>query len=571
MLILTNVLTIAKSWLYKAWGEAYTRGATHIGTPTASDGTGAFLSFGTGDHLPAPQDDLKPWLVCLLFFAVVTTLSLAGYAASQHIAAYATSKNMYAATIKRVAHATFRFYDVTPTGRLLNRLTSDISVLDNAVSYFGDAIYFSMSWIMSVTIIALISPLFLILATVLMLVFMSIFWHFLPTSRNLKRLEKVSNSLLLTNFEQLFQPDGLTTVRAFHAQKPFTESTTKIVDQVQSCTHFYRSLEAWLMYRYESIGNITTFLLTASALSTSLTPGLTAIMLNYAQTLINATHALCLSFGDLQTELISAERIVDLLNVEKEPPGTHLPPALWPHIGASITFDHVTVRYASHLKPSLTDITLRIPGGRITAVIGRTGSGKSTLAQALMNIVRAETGTIKIDGQPLGDIDVDTLRGRVTFIPQEPLLFEGTVRDNLDPKREFDDAVCAAALDCVAFSAGQRWALSDCVETSGGNFSQGQRQLLALTRAVLRRSPIVILDEATASIDIETATKLLAVICEEMSGATVLMVAHRVEAVRDADYVIVLEDGRVKRQGPTREVLAAEESDDKVIGELETE
>jgi ABC-type multidrug transport system fused ATPase/permease subunit len=577
MMILTRILSLLKTWFYKAWGEAYARGATDlhllwanqsilfrmpsdVGTLMEPDGVElAYTSFDPSDYLPAPQEDLRPWLICLFILAVLAAISLLGYAISQVTAVYATSKNMYAATIKRVTHATFRFYDVTPTGRILNRLTSDISVLDNALTYFGHTIFFLTSWLMSVAVIAFVSPLFLILAGVLMFVFVLVFRHFLPTSRNLKRLESSSLSPVFTHFGELLQSQGLVTVRAYHSQQAFTESTTDILDQVQGCTHFYWSVQNWLLYRYQNMGGLAGFLLTVAALITNLSPGITAFMLNYAWTLIYSTHTLCLRFGDLQTEFISVERIVELLNIEQEPPGTRLPPASWPRFGAPITFRNVTVRYAPHLDPSLKDITLSIPGGRVTAIIGRTGSGKSTLALALLSIVRAETGSIEIDGEDLAALDVQTLRSRVTFIPQEPVLFDGTVRENLDPVGEFDEAACAAVLERIAASAGQAWSLGDRVEAGGHNFSQGQRQLLGLTRAVLRRSPVVVLDEATASIDLETSLMLQAVIREEMAETTVLTVAHRVEAVRGADYVVVLEDGRVKRQGPVGEVLAAEE------------
>jgi ABC-type multidrug transport system fused ATPase/permease subunit len=575
MLTLTRIINFAKTWFYKAWGEAYEKGATDVlwasmnipfrkpletGTFMEHDGVEIVLtSLDPSDYLPSPQENLTPWLICLFLLAVLNTFSLMGYAVSQLTAIYATSKNMYAAIIKRVTHATFRYYDVTPTGRILNRLTSDISVLDNALAYFGQTIFSATSWAMSVTVIAFVSPLFLILAAVLMFAFLLVFNHFLPTSRNLKRLESSSLSPIFTHFGELLQSQGLVTVRAFHSQQSFTESTIEILDQVQSCTHFYWSVQNWLSYRYQNMGSLASFVLTVSALMTNLTPGLTAFMLTYASALIHSTRQVCIHFSDMQTEFISVERIVEVLNIEQEPPGTRAPPASWPRFGAPITFRNVTVRYAPHLDPSLRDITLSIPGGRITAVIGRTGSGKSTLALALLNIVRAEPGgSIEIDGQDLADIDVQALRQRVTFIPQEPVLFDGTVRENLDPVGEFDEAACADVLARIATSAGQAWALGDRVEAGGHNFSHGQRQLLGLTRAVLRRSPVVILDEATASIDLETSLMLQAVIREEMAETTVLTIAHRVEAVRGADYVVVLEDGRVKRQGPVGEVLAAE-------------
>jgi ABC-type multidrug transport system fused ATPase/permease subunit len=562
---ISRILSVGQSWFFKAWGEAYARGANQTAMlmssntdyimALSSDGMETFVSLDPGDYLPAPQENLTPWLIVMFVVAVLAALSLLFYAISQVTAVYATSKNMFAATMQRVTHATFRFYDVTPAGRLLNRLTSDIQVLDTALTYFGHTIFFMTMWLMSIIIIASISPLFLILAGILTVVFVSVFNHFLPTSRSLKRLETVSLSPLFTHFGELLQSQGLTTVRAFRAQRAFESSTITIVDQFQSLTHFYWSIQNWLMYRYENISALATFLLTGAALATNMSPGLTAFMLKYASSLINATHTVCLRFGDLQTEFISVERIVELLNIDLEPPGTVIPPASWPRFGAEISFDKVTVRYAPHLDPSLSDISLRIPGGKVTAIIGRTGSGKSTLASALLNIVRAESGAITIDGVSLTDIDVNTLRRRVTFIPQEPVLFDGTIHNNLDPVDEFTREQCAAVLRRIASSAGQSWSLDDRVELGGRNFSQGQRQLLGLTRAVLRRSSIVILDEATASIDVETAMLLQAIIREEMVEATVLTVAHRVEAVRGADYVVVLEDGKVKREGPVGEVL----------------
>jgi ABC-type multidrug transport system fused ATPase/permease subunit len=568
MMGVTQVFRIIQGWFWKSWGEAYgEHTAVHILLSQAANGLNeqiirfqsssgfqALSIFEPGDYLPPPKENVRPWLVVLLIISILTSLSLLAYACSQLVAVYSTSKNLFAQVMKRITHANFRFYDVTPAGRLMNRLTSDIAVLDGALTYFGHTIFYAMLWASSVIVIASISPLFLILVVLLMAAFVSVFNHFLPTSRSLKRLETVSLSPLFTRIGELLQSQGLTTVRAFRAQQEFEDSTISIIDQVQAQAHFYWSVQNWLSYRYENISAASTFGLTVVALLTDLSAGLTAFMLINASTLIGATHTLCLRFGDLQTEFVSVERVVELIDVEQEPPGTNLPPAYWPRFGANIAFENVTVRYAPHLEPSLIDISLNIPGGSITAVIGRTGSGKSTLASALLNIVRAEKGVIIIDDERLTDIDVNTLRRRVTFIPQEPVLFDGTIHDNLDPVSEHTVTECATVLARVTASAGQQWSLDDRVESGGRNFSQGQRQLLGITRAVLRRSSIIILDEATASIDVETSMALHKIIREEMHEATVITIAHRVEAVKGADYFIELEAGRVKRQGKVEEI-----------------
>jgi ABC-type multidrug transport system fused ATPase/permease subunit len=569
---LTQFIRISQQWFYKSWGEAYAQSApawfhflssnsaiheqmTFAFKPADSKTTSIFEP---GDYLPPPQQDLRPWLVILLVLGIMTATTLSTYACAQLIAVYSTSKNLFAQAIQSITHATFRFYDVTPAGQLMNKLTSDMATLDGALNYFGHTIFFSMLWLSSVVVVASISPFFLVLVSLLTGAFVSVFRMFLPTSRSLKRLETTSLSPLFTRFGELLQSQGLTTVRAFHVLKPFEDSTIETVDNVQTATHFYWSVQNWLTYRYQVIS--ATFILAATiiALTTDLTAGLTAFMLVNAQMFVFSTQILCLRFGDLQTEFVSVERVVELIETEQEPPGSYMPPAAWPRFGANVVFDHVTLRYAPELDPSLQDISLEIPGGKITAVIGRTGSGKSTLVSALLNIVRVETGSITIDGVSLTDIDVNTLRRRVTFIPQDPVLFDGTIRENLDPVGEHSDEECAAVLARIAESANQTLSSSDRVEPGGRNFSQGQRQLLGITRAVLRRSPIIILDEATASIDLETSAALQNIIREEMREATVITIAHRAEAVAAADYVVELEAGRVKRQGGVAEMLPQE-------------
>jgi ABC-type multidrug transport system fused ATPase/permease subunit len=563
MMGLARLSAFAQQWFFKSWGEAYNEESlvptiiAQVGQQLQSEWT-PFHGFDVLpksidpiDYLPSPNENLRPWLIILLLISVGQSLSLLMYAISQLTAVYATSKVMFAQSISRLTHATFRFYDITPAGRLMNRLTSDIQVLDSALNYFGSTIFSISLFLSSVIVIAWISPTFLLFSTVLMGVFVFVFRQFLPASRSLKRLETVSLSPLYTIFGELLQDQGLTSVRAFHAQHAFEERIITIVDQFQGLGHFYWSVQNWLLYRYENISAVASFALTAIALATNLPPGMTAFMLINANNFIQSVHSLCIRFGDLQTEFISVERIVELMEIEQEPEGSLNPPASWPRFGSEIKFEKVTIRYAPQLDPSLTDISLNIPGGSTTAVIGRTGSGKSTLAAALLNIVRAESGVITIDGVALTDINVKALRRRVTFVPQDPVLFIGTIRQNLDPVDEFTVEECRSVLARVCDAhAGQDWNLETYVESGGKNFSQGQRQLIGITRAVLRRSPIVILDEATASIDVATSMELQKILREELHEATIITIAHRVEAVEGADYFVVLENGRVKSEGP---------------------
>ena len=263
-------------------------------------------------------------------------------------------------------------------------------------------------------------------------------------------------------------------------------------------------------------------------------------------------------------DFVSVERVVELLDLEQEPPGSVDPPASWPSYKDDIVFENVTMKYAPHLDPALSGISFRIPGGSTTAIIGRTGSGKSTLALALLATMLSEPdGHITIGSIDLSRVNVHTLRQRVTFVAQDPVLFPGTLRQNLDPNEAYSDEECTSVLNRIfattssssSTNTTSNFTLTTAIETGGKNLSQGQRQLIGLGRAILRRSPIVILDEATASIDTQTALEVQRVLREELVESTIIMIAHRVEAVREAGWAVVLDKGRVVASGKAEDVV----------------
>ncbi|KAI4143327.1 MAG: hypothetical protein L6R39_004607, partial [Caloplaca ligustica] len=504
ILALHRLVEVAETWFLKAWGEAYDR-------PQERVASGLFNS------LPSPEVNARPWL--LVFFLVVIVEAAVFWMAQcfMIVITYTAGRGMFKEVMNRVSHATFRFYDVTPVGRLMNRLTSDIGTVDgNITDQFEDAAFLAIAWVSSIAIIASVTPVFLVFSFSLTALFVLIFRRFLPTSQSLRRLEMVSLSPLMSNFGALL--DGLTTVRAFRAQRSFQDRLIAVTDAFQGMDHFYWSLQAWLMYRFDALSACSTFVLTLLALYTGVSPGLTAFVLLAASGFVRYTHALCKRYGQLQMDFVSVERVVELLHLDQEPPGPVLPPAWWPSSTGDIVFEDVTVRYAPHLEPSLRNISLRIPAGSITALLGRTGSGKSTLALSLLGVVKPECGRILIDGVNVANVDTQALRTRITFLAQEPLLFPGTLHMNLDPLSKHPRSECAAVLARVAGTDHQHWTLDTEVEAGGKNLSQGQRQLVGLARAVLRRSSVVVLDEATASVDAETAGRVLRVLREELVG-----------------------------------------------------
>lgn len=565
ILAVYRLTAVGQSWFLKGWGEAYSQSSVVLGSlPSWSRHSSAEpLLFSTSateaylmphnpmDKLPSPHHDVRPWLWA--FFAIISfqAATLLFAQLLMLVVVYCAGKTLFQQVMVRVSHATFRFFDVTPVGRLMNRLTSDIGVVDGNISEQFQVIAFqAIIWVSSILVIATATPVFLIFSLVLTVAFVLIFLRFLPASQSLRRLEMVSLTPLLSNFGELLH--GLTTVRAFRAEERFQSRVISVVDKFQGMDHFYWSLQAWLMYRFESLSAFSTFCLTALALYTDTTPGLVAFVLIAANNFVESTHALCKQYGQLQMDFVSVERIDELLHIEEESPGTIDPPAAWPTYGSDITFENVTIRYAPHLDPSLKEVTLRIPGGSTTAIIGRTGSGKSTLAVSLLSVVRPETGRILIDGIDIAQVSTQALRTRVTFVAQDPVLFPGSIRLNLDPTEDFSDQQCADVLERVCGRHG--WHLDTHIEAGGKNLSQGQRQLIALTRAVLRRSPVVILDEATASIDHETSLEIQQIVREELHLSTVITIAHRIEAVKDAEYFVVLDQRMVARQGHVRDL-----------------
>ncbi|KAI0400551.1 ABC transporter [Xylaria palmicola] len=530
---------IFNAWFLKAWGERYPS-TDAFALSTWGPGDGLF------DNLPSPVDNVTPWLMCYAALGVAMAVLYTLTQCTLLLILYLAAKNLFGRVLHRVSSATFRFYDTTPVGRLMNRLTADIGMLDGGmIAPLQDVTFWSINWVTSMVVIASLTPTFFVFAIVMTLWFMYVFNLFMPTSQSLRRLEMVSLSPLMSNFGILLE--GLATIRAFKAQPHFQNKNIVITDAFQKMDHFYWSLQAWLQYRFDAISAISTFSLVLLSLYQGLSPGLTAFVLATASQFVDATHGICKGYGKLQMDFVSVERVVELLDLEEEPAGDLSPPESWPSYSDDITFDDVTIRYAPHLEPSLEDVSFTIPAGATCAVLGRTGSGKSTLALALLATMHPARGRIRVGGVDLARVDVRAWRQRVSFVAQDPVLFPGTLRDNLDPLGRHGEAECAAAL---RRTLGAGWRPGGRVEDGGRNLSQGQRQLVGIARALLRRSPVVVLDEATASIDAETALAIQDVLRDELARSTVITIAHRLEAVRDADFFVRLDAGRVVEAGP---------------------
>lgn len=364
VLMLYRLLDYGKTWFLEVWGESYSHyeASVNIKNPV--------------DRFPSPDANVNPWLIAFLVIALMQTVVFLISRIFMIVIVYSAGQQMFKDIMQRVSHATFRYYDVTPVGRLMNRLTSDIGTIDGNISeQFQNVAFLAIAWVSSLAVIASVTPSFLVFSFALTAGFVLIFWRFLPTSQSLRRLEMVSLSPLISNFGALV--DGLTTVRAFCAQHRFQDRVIEVTDAFQKMDHFYWTLQEWLMYRFDALSACSTFILTLLAIYTGVSPGLTAFVLVAASKFVDATHMLCKQYGQLQMDFVSVERVVELLHVEQEPPGTISAPAWWPTFSGDIVFENVTIRYAPHLDPALSNVSLRLKAGSKTAVVGRTGMSQA--------------------------------------------------------------------------------------------------------------------------------------------------------------------------------------------------
>ncbi|KAI8979516.1 hypothetical protein BDF20DRAFT_906115 [Mycotypha africana] len=492
----------------------------------------------------------------------------------------AANRSLYAELLHRVFRAPLRFFDTTPVGRILNRFSKDFETIDSSIP--NDLMNFVIQWVIiisSMFTVGSVLPIFLLPMVVVAAVNIWLGVKFVSASRELKRMDSVTRSPLFSNFTETII--GISTIRAYGATRRFLREMLGYID-INARPYYY----AWIVNRWISIRYAFT-----GAVINCFT--CTIILLSVSETMNASLAGFCLSFVLLFTDQMfwgirrytslemsfnAVERVVEFMEMDQEAPSiTELrPPAEWPSKGA-VEVKDLEVRYAADLEPVLRGISFNIKPQEKVGVVGRTGSGKSTLALSFFRFVEASRGSITIDGINIKDLGTEDLRSNLTIIPQDPTLFSGSLRSNLDPFDQFSDEeifvalrrvhllptkmatvasetadasepsvdtlVSDSTLDEVNVNVFQD--LSTAVTEGGKNFSQGQRQLLCLARAILKRSRIVIMDEATASVDFDTDKAIQKTISTEFASATILCIAHRLHTVIEYDRILVLDKGEI--------------------------
>ncbi|KKA26039.1 hypothetical protein TD95_000340 [Thielaviopsis punctulata] len=470
---------------------------------------------------------------------------------------------------ERMATAIFRapmsFFDVTPTGRILNRFSSDIYKIDELLARTFNMLFLNLSRsLFTLAIISISTPLFTLLIVPLACMYMYIQKYYLRTSRELKRLNSVSRSPIYAHFQETL--GGTSTIRAYGQQQRFEMENEWRVDA--NLRAFFPSISSnrWLAIRLEFIGALV--ILAAAGFSvisvvsgSHLKEGMVGLAMSYALQIVTSLNWIVRQSVEVETNIVSVERVLEYASIKSEAPDIipeHRPPAAWPAQG-SVEFHNYSTRYRDGLDLVLKDITLDIKSHEKIGVVGRTGAGKSSLTLALFRIIEAAAGNISLDNVNTSTIGLLDLRRRLAIIPQDAALFEGTVRDNLDPGHVHDDSELWSVLeharlkDHVLSMAGE---LDARISEAGSNLSQGQRQLISLARAMLTPSNILVLDEATAAVDVETDALLQETLRSPIfSHKTIITVAHRINTIIDSDRVVVLDKGRVAEFGTPQELL----------------
>uniref|UniRef100_A0AAQ4QG79 ATP-binding cassette, sub-family C (CFTR/MRP), member 10 n=1 Tax=Gasterosteus aculeatus aculeatus TaxID=481459 RepID=A0AAQ4QG79_GASAC len=454
--------------------------------------------------------------------------------------------------LDRVLQATVSFFDTTPTGRVLNRFSSDLYAVDDSLPFILNILLANAFGLLgALVVIGYGLPWVLVLVPPLALLYWRAQRFYRHTSRELKRLCSVTLSPVYSHFSETLS--GLGTIRASGSAARFEDELARRLEQNQRCLFLGNAAAQWLGIRLQLIGvAVVTGLGVLAVVQhqyNAVDPGLVGLSLSYALSITSLLCGLVSSFTQTEMQLVSVERTEEYstrLPTEPQQQNAQLPPA-WPQRGL-LEFRGVSLSYRDDLPNALDGVSLAVRPGEKVGIVGRTGSGKSTLFLALFRMVELNRGQILLDGLDISAVGLAQLRSRLAIIPQDPFLFSGTVRENLDPCGRHPDRQLLEVVDqCHLGPAVLRMGGLDAeVGERGKSFSVGQRQLLCLARALLTRAKVLCIDEATASVDPKTDKLLQQTIRETFEDQTVLTIAHRTNTVMHCDRVLVMHAGKVE-------------------------
>ncbi|EFA82194.1 hypothetical protein PPL_04616 [Heterostelium album PN500] len=463
---------------------------------------------------------------------------------------WTASKRIHQRLVGSVFFSPTSFFDQNPSGRILNRFSKDTSDIDNnLLESINDVLNCGSSVLVSIILMIYLTP-YIIFAFVGLVGFYYYIQKFYRcSSRELKRMESISRSPIFGSLGESFT--GLVSIRIFKQQERFIDLFDQHINLNQRLFYHSFSVNRWLGMHLELLTSLMVVSASVfSLISASKSPGVAGMAVSSAISVTGILNWAIRQFTELEVKMNSVERVMEYINSPNEGDRIiedHRPPEDWPTKG-EIKFRNVEVRYRPHMDPSLRELNCTVNAGEKIGIVGRTGAGKSTIGLSLFRMATVTKGSIIIDGIDIESIGLDDLRGRLAVIPQDPFIFSGSIRMNLDPFNQHSDPDIWTALEAVhikpvveAFPLKLEYEL----DQGGDGLSIGQKQLLCLARALLSKSPIVLMDEATASLDYETDAIIKETIRTNFANRTVLTIAHRLDTIIDSDKVMVVDKGRL--------------------------
>ncbi|KAF5793382.1 putative ABC-type xenobiotic transporter [Helianthus annuus] len=484
------------------------------------------------------------------------------------------SKAFFSNFTDSIFSAPMLFFDSTPIGRILTRASTDLNVLDFDIPFsFAFVVTSGIELLTIITVMASVTWQVLIVGIFALVATKYFQGLYQPSARELIRINGTTKAPVVNYASETSL--GVATIRAFKKEDHFFENYLKLVDIDARAFIFTNATLEWLVLRAEALQSLTLF--TAAIFLVLLPkayipPGLVGLSLSYALALTNAHVFLTRWYCSLSNYIISVERIKQYMHIPPEPAAVvegNRPPSSWPLKGR-IELHEVKIRYRPNAPLVLKGITCTFKEGTRIGIVGRTGSGKTTLITALFRLVEPDSGTIHIDGLDICSIGLKDLRMKLSIIPQEPTLFKGSIRTNLDPlELHSDDEIWKTLEKCQLRNTVSSLpnGLGSSVSDEGENWSMGQRQLFCLGRVLLRRNRILVLDEATASIDSDTDAIVQRIIRQEFSSCTVVTVAHRIPTVIDSDMVMVLSSGEMMEYDEPSKLMESDSYFSKLVNE----
>jgi len=555
-LLIDRGFYVANEWWLASWTSAETETIRRFGITFAAQ----------SDGLSAQYEFVK-------FYAIILALSFIGtIIRSQWIiqGGRRCSERLFYDMTTRVVRAPMSYFETTPMGRILNRLTYDVEILDISLSISMTILLTATGWFTTGVVLQIaILPWNAVILTVIMFLYWRLLLYFRKSAVDLQRLDAVSRSPVQANLAEGI--DGSSTIKVFGKISYFEKQFKEVLDCNTSAMMNFMATQRWLGVRFQVLGSFAVLFAGVFVVSYNdklkLETGLIAILIIWTSNFTITLGFFSQAMSETEAYLTSVERARDMAELPQEgalETGKSVKPsATWPSEG-HLSFKNVCLRYRPGLPLALKGLTFTAKPGQRIGICGRTGAGKSSISVALFRLSELASGEIILDGKDLSKLGLSDVRGRkngMCIIPQDPVLFSGSLRECLDPwQSSSDDEVLdalAAVNVCDVDRRGMQ-VLEDFVDEGGRNFSVGERQLLCLARAILLKPKLLVLDEATASVDTETDAFIQKMIRTRFRGTTLLTIAHRLHTIMDFDKVLVMDNGKVAEFSSPRELLENE-------------